>query len=431
MRKLIPFLIILFIVAGMVYTGKLDFSKPDISINDVENIGKDYTLKIKLQDHQSGIGTVNVYISQNNKLASVYKSDSINDKELYLNIPINPQKLGLLEGKAVIKVEASNNALIKRKSTFEKEILIDLTPPTLYLVDWTKNIINGGTGFIFFKSSEPLKEYIVKVGGYKYNCLWFNFGYVCPFSIPYFEEQYLPIMLQVKDYAENIVNQSINYTLKKVNYNKSVLKIDDNFIENKIKPLSDKNIEDKVELFKYVNVEIRKKNEEVIHKVASECKNKEPLFEGYFSYLENSAKLGGFADYRKYSYNDKIIEGADAYHKGFDFASVKNAPVKASNNGIVVFTGFLGIYGNSVIIDHGLCVYSLYSHLDVIDVKPGQKVDKNTVIGKTGTTGLAVGDHLHFGILVNGIEINPIEWFDPKWLETRFYNPYKALKNSN
>ncbi|MEZ0323350.1 MAG: M23 family metallopeptidase [Hydrogenothermaceae bacterium] len=428
MRKLAIILIPTIIVAGLFFTGKLDFSKPKLTIKDVESIGNEYTLSLKAEDKQSGISKLKVSISQNGREINVYQNDSINTKEITVNIPINPKKLGLIEGKANLKIEATNNSLIKRKTSYQKDIMIDLTPPVISIVDWTKNIINGRTGFVFFKSSKPLSKAEVKIGNYSYRCLDFSYGYVCPFSYPYFEEGYLPLSIQAIDRSSNKTVLSLNYSLKKVNYAKSVLDIDDNFIEKKVRPLSDKNIPDKVELFKYVNVKVRKNNEDTIHKVTSECKNKEPMFNDYFRYLENSTKLGGFADYRKYRYNGQIIEGADAYHKGFDFASVKNAPVKASNTGEVVFTGFLGIYGNTVIIDHGSCIYSLYSHLSEINVRNGQKVDKNTVIGKTGTTGLAVGDHLHYGILVEGIEVNPIEWFDPKWLDTRFFTPLKQLK---
>lgn len=430
MKKLIPLLVLIVITTGLYFSGRLDFSKPEIKVSDVSSIGKNSKIKLHVEDNGSGLKSLRVSLVQDGREIVLYNSDEIKQKRVNIDINLNPQKAGLLEKEAILKIQAKNNALINKTASYEKQVKIDLTPPVISMLEWTRNLINGGTGFVFFKVSEPLKDSFVSIGNYQYRCLSHSYGYICPFSFPYFEDNYLPLYITLKDIADNTISQNLPYNLKKVNYAKSVLNIDDNFIQTKVKPLSDKDIQDNVELFRYVNTQVRKKNEETIHKIASECKNKEPLFEGYFSYLENSAKLGGFADYRKYRYNGEIIEGADAYHKGFDFASVKNAPVKAANNGVVVFTGFLGIYGNSVIIDHGLCVYSLYSHLDSINVKEGQKVDKNTVIGRTGTTGLAVGDHLHFGLLVNGIEVNPIEWFDPKWLETRFYTPYKVLKES-
>ena len=72
-------------------------------------------------------------------------------------------------------------------------------------------------------------------------------------------------------------------------------------------------------------------------------------------------------------------------------------------------------------IDHGLGVQSLYGHLSTTDVKEGDMVEKGQAIGRTGTTGLAGGDHLHFTMLVNGVAVNPVEWWDPHWMEDRVF----------
>ena len=95
----------------------------------------------------------------------------------------------------------------------------------------------------------------------------------------------------------------------------------------------------------------------------------------------------------------------------------KNYPVEAANGGTIAFAGDLGIYGNAVIIDHGLGLFSLYGHLSAIDVKVGDTVAKRQIIGKTGETGLAAGDHLHYGVYLDGIAILPVEWWDQKWID--------------
>ena len=415
-------IVILFIL------GKINFTKPEITVlNKTLSLGENAVVSVKVVDEKPGIRDLKVYITQNNNKIKVLEQNFDNQKEVSLNINIKPKNFGLLEGNAVLEIKAQDGSMLKNTKVLTKDVKIDFTPPYISILSSTQNLINGGTGFVFAKSSEDLKSLNVKIENLSFKCLNLNDTYVCPFSLPYFYNDRKPIYLEAVDNANNKTINSISYNLKKVNYSQSVLNIDDNFIETKVKPLFDKDFADKAELFKYVNTVIRNKNESLIHKIASECKNVYPMFEGGFIYLENAAKLGGFADYRKYKYNGKIIEGADAYHKGLDFASVKNAPVKASNNGKVVFTGFLGIYGNSVIIDHGLCVYTIYSHLSEIDVKEGQTVKKGQYIGKTGTTGLAVGDHLHYGVLVNGIEVNPIQWFDINWLSTKFYEDYKNM----
>lgn len=130
--------------------------------------------------------------------------------------------------------------------------------------------------------------------------------------------------------------------------------------------------------------------------------------------MKNAATMAMFGDRRTYRYQGKEI--GKSVHMGVDLASTKNALIEASNSGIVVFSGYLGIYGNSVIIDHGLGLFSFYAHLGVIHVKKGQKVKKGHPIGRSDTTGLAGGDHLHFGIFVGNSFVNPQEWWDSHWI---------------
>jgi murein DD-endopeptidase MepM/ murein hydrolase activator NlpD len=121
-----------------------------------------------------------------------------------------------------------------------------------------------------------------------------------------------------------------------------------------------------------------------------------------------------FADARTYVYNGEEID--HAYHLGYDLAVSKHTPIEVANSGVVVFAGELGIYGNTVIVDHGLGIFTLYGHLSAIDVKAGDKLEKRQVVGKTGETGLAAGDHLHYATLLHGIPVLPVEWWDQKWI---------------
>jgi murein DD-endopeptidase MepM/ murein hydrolase activator NlpD len=125
--------------------------------------------------------------------------------------------------------------------------------------------------------------------------------------------------------------------------------------------------------------------------------------------------MAGFAEHRSYVYNGREID--QQVHLGQDLASLKEAEVPAANNGLVVFTGPLGIYGQSVIVDHGWGLFSLYSHLSKISVEKGQKVNKGGILGNTGETGMAGGDHLHFSIMVQGQFVDPLEWWDPHWIK--------------
>jgi murein DD-endopeptidase MepM/ murein hydrolase activator NlpD len=111
-----------------------------------------------------------------------------------------------------------------------------------------------------------------------------------------------------------------------------------------------------------------------------------------------------------------------------DIASTQRAEVRAASSGLVAFAGYLGIYGNLVLLDHGQGVFSLYSHLSQMNVSAGESVDQKTVVGLTGTTGMAGGDHLHFSILVNGVFVTPKEWWDQNWINVTIEEPIKDLK---
>jgi murein DD-endopeptidase MepM/ murein hydrolase activator NlpD len=141
------------------------------------------------------------------------------------------------------------------------------------------------------------------------------------------------------------------------------------------------------------------------------------LWEGAFQPLGGSQVESSFADFRTYLYGGKDVD--KQVHLGFDLAKTANAPVTASNHGKVLFAEELGIYGNTVIVDHGMGVQSLYAHLSSFAVKDGDAVKKGQTLGASGQTGLAGGDHLHFSMMVNGQFVNATEWWDPHWIEDR------------
>jgi murein DD-endopeptidase MepM/ murein hydrolase activator NlpD len=178
--------------------------------------------------------------------------------------------------------------------------------------------------------------------------------------------------------------------------------------------LGSTDITDPVSAFKKINEEWRADVHKRITQIAQKTET-EIFWKGRFLQLRNSKVMAIYGDERTYYYKGKPI--SKSVHLGYDLASVANAPVEAANTGIVRFAGDLGIYGNTVIIDHGLGLMSLYGHLSMIMAREGQAVKKGDVIGQTGSTGLAGGDHLHFGILIHGHEVSPLYWWDPYWIK--------------
>jgi murein DD-endopeptidase MepM/ murein hydrolase activator NlpD len=169
-----------------------------------------------------------------------------------------------------------------------------------------------------------------------------------------------------------------------------------------------------IDKFLKINNELRKENHEVLYRL-KEKTSPERLWEGTWLRQKNAANMARFADHRIYYYKGNKVD--EKSHLGVDLASLANSPVEASNHGRVIYADRLGIYGFTVVLDHGQGLASVYGHLSKIEVTLGQEVKKGDTVGLTGQTGLAGGDHLHFAIMVNGVYVNPIEWWDDHWIE--------------
>ena len=138
------------------------------------------------------------------------------------------------------------------------------------------------------------------------------------------------------------------------------------------------------------------------------------LWSGAFLQMPNSARAANFAETRTYVYEGREVDRQT--HLGLDLASTARAPIPAPNAGRVVFAGWMSLYGNAVIIDHGYGLLSLCGHMSTVDVTAGDNVSKGDRIGTSGATGLAGGDQLHLEIFIHGMSVDPIEWFDAKWI---------------
>lgn len=174
-----------------------------------------------------------------------------------------------------------------------------------------------------------------------------------------------------------------------------------------------------------LNRDLRRVNSQQLTELAQDSVS-EFLWQGAFEQLPSSRAMAPFADRRTYRFAGQDVDQQD--HLGFDLASVRQAPVPAANGGRVVLAEFFGIYGNTVVLDHGYGLMSLYSHLSRLQVVKGQAVARGDVLGRTGKTGLAGGDHLHFSMLVWGMQVSPLEWWDPRWIEQRITAPLEDTR---
>jgi len=239
------------------------------------------------------------------------------------------------------------------------------------------------------------------------------------------------ITAEAIDYAGNGSKTGFYKYLKKNLFKKDTINITEVFLNEKMPEFSEHiNLKAKnfslIEQFLEVNRYVRKTDFELIKEA---CKNTEPkiLWQGAFLRFPQSANRAGFAETRTYKYKGRDID--EQVHLGIDLASTAYSVVFAANTGKVVFANILGIYGNTVIIDHGFGLFSLYAHLSRIDVTKGTEIKKEQPIGLTGMTGMAGGDHLHFSMIVHNVFVNPIEWFDKNWIKNNIVSKIESIKN--
>jgi murein DD-endopeptidase MepM/ murein hydrolase activator NlpD len=242
------------------------------------------------------------------------------------------------------------------------------------------------------------------------------------FALRHDQDLNTPIRVFARDEAGNSARADFDFRVFPKPFKKSRIELDDKFLDRVVPAILEGTRDvnptgDTLQKFLVINGELRKKNNEKIASFAAQT-SPEMLWGGaVFHPFTNTGVQSAFADHRTYVYKGKDVD--QQVHLGFDLASFAGTPIVASNRGKVVFADELGIYGNAVIIDHGMGVQSLYGHLSSIEVKAGDMVDKQQTLGRSGMTGMAGGDHLHFTMLVNGQMVNPVEWWDAHWIEDR------------
>jgi hypothetical protein len=328
----------------------------------------------------------------------------------------------LEDGPLVLEIAATDGSWARfgKGNTSEAAVnlQLDTVAPMVSTITSPPNIRQGGSAFVAFTSAEPAAS-----AGVRVDDLFFpafkqaNGQYYCFFAFPHFLDKgnYRP-MLVVADTAGNRTELAVSCHLLPVKFKHDSIQLPDSFLETKMPEFAAETPGNMshLERFLVVNRDLRDKSTAVLLKLGQETAST-MLWSGTFTRMPRAAPTAGFADVRAYIYNGQQVD--EQTHMGVDLASVKNTPVPAANSGVVIMAGYLNIYGQLVVLDHGLGLHSLYGHLSEMGVKVGDRVEKDQIIGKTGMTGMAGGDHLHYGMLLSGIPINPVEWWDDHWIK--------------
>jgi hypothetical protein len=330
----------------------------------------------------------------------------------------------LQDGPARIIVEAQSNDLRGLTSAITADVMVKTKPPALSVDEFQHYINQGGSELVVFTVSGYWTEAGVRVGKYTFRSFPFpgesasgdtskRFSlFAFPWDVP---SDTTPIV-----YASNPTGAEATgrfwFKVFPKDFRSRELPISDEFVDTMAARLDPGGSGEALSRFLKINGETRRANNQTLTDLRLKSEER-VLWSGPFLQLSNSKVESRFADARDYVYQGRKVD--HQVHLGFDLSVTRNIDVEAANAGNVVFADNLGIYGNCVVVDHGYGLQSIYAHLSEIGVKPGDAISKGQSLGKSGSTGLAGGDHLHFSMQVDGVQINPVEWWDSHWIQDR------------
>jgi murein DD-endopeptidase MepM/ murein hydrolase activator NlpD len=326
----------------------------------------------------------------------------------------------LKDGKARLVVEATSNDFRAKTSSVDRELMVVTRPPSVSADGDQHYLYLGMADLATFNLSGYWTEAGVRVGDQTFRAWPMPDGKPGFFSLFAFAWNMPPSTVPVV-YATNPggneVTSHFQFQFPKneqPKYRVRDLAVDDRFIEKVVNELDPNGSGDPVARFVKINNDMRRANNKALADLRLKTEGRF-LWSQPFLQQSNSKVEANFADVRNYIYKGKKID--QQVHLGYDLSITQHVDVMASNDGRVVYAAPLGIYGNCIVVDHGYGLQSIYGHLSEIAVHEGDMVKRGQTMGKSGMTGMAGGDHIHFSMQLEGIQIDPKEWWDAHWIK--------------
>lgn len=435
-RIVVPILLLLVaLAAGAGYAAyRLLFSpRPKISLEGpFRTVGRNATLVLDVKEPKYGVQSVRVALKQGAEERVILdeRYDPPRPEVQVKWTPAQEQRFRLVEGPGKLRVDARSAGFARvfsgKTAALDHDFTARLVPPRLEILTTQHYVNQGGCDMVVYKVTPPSAGSGVAVGtdyfrsfpmpGLNDPAVRFTI-----FCFPYDADAGATVRLKARDEAGNESLAGFWLKVFPKKFRSRPLDLDDAFMSKVVPEIMGQtpSLRDQGDLLKNylaINRDLRKANNEALIEIASRSKP-EFLWREPFRQLSSSQVEAAFADHRTYTYKGQEVDKQD--HLGYDLATTANAPVSASNDGIVVLADFFGIYGNTVIIDHGYGLLSLYGHLSSFAVNAGDKVTRGQSIGQSGATGLAAGDHLHFSMIYQGEQVDAREWWDPHWIKDR------------
>ncbi|WP_321369564.1 M23 family metallopeptidase [uncultured Desulfuromusa sp.] len=422
--KSIKKLFVLLVVIGLVAAGIFYFrdTKPPLLSLTPGNgpVSKNTKILLSLNDEGMGIKSVEVVVIQGSNQLPLLKR-AFSPQTAVADLDLDLSALKLQEGELRIDVTSTDQSIYHfgKGNTINQQFTLtyDSRAPIISLLSKAHNFTKGGSGLATFSLNEKVVSAGVQFADYFFPAYQQESGnYACLFAYPYNvkESDFVPRIV-ARDLAGNERQLGMYYRANNKKFRQRKINISDKFLSQKAPEFETlaPDIENPLDVFLYINRQVRQQNREKIAELSTQT-SPTPLWNGAFMRQPQAASLAQFADHRTYYYNGKEID--KQVHHGQDLASIAQTEIVAENAGEVLWADYMGIYGLCVLIDHGLGLQSLYAHMSQLNVTPGDILTRGQVIGRSGTTGMAGGDHLHLGVFVAGVPVQPIEWWDASWL---------------
>ncbi len=412
-----------------------DSSPPTVQWREAPStVGKDSRISLEIRDEGRGLQLLEVaWVGSGDRhivVSETYEApwswqQGITQRSLAFSAGTSFPENSLSEGAFSLEVRVRDQSDLwywENEIFEERSFDLDLTPPQIQVISGQHYIRQGGSEAILYRVSGDTVASGIQVGEHVFR------GYSLPerdqgthvslFALAHDQTPETAMLVWAEDAAGNRNQTSFWKRAFPVRFRKRNIQLSDSMI-NAVVPeiLAHSDItegESVLETFLEINGHLREINHRQIEEISRQSVG-HLLWSGAFRQLSNSQVESAFADHRTYYYEGQKVD--QQTHLGFDLASVAHGAVESANDGIVVFADYLGIYGNTVLIDHGLGLISLYGHLNSIEVQEGQGITKGAILGRTGQSGLAAGDHLHFSMMLQGVQVNPLEWWDERWVD--------------
>ncbi|MGQ9631175.1 MAG: peptidoglycan DD-metalloendopeptidase family protein [bacterium] len=299
------------------------------------------------------------------------------------NVHIDTSRLG--DGRHSLTIQAIDDSFRKNRSLRNFHFLSDNTPPKVE-ISMPAKIKQGDTLPLALLTSERLRSISANFANRKVRFFYDDGAYRAYVPIPIRGETGIrPIKVLCEDEAGNESEIGGDISIKEADYGSADVDISDEELR--------------------ILMEFDRQESEKLAGILGVITS-ERFWRGRFDLPLQGMVVSPFGERRLY----KHFPGG--YHSGVDIAGEEGDPVLASNSGRVAFVGYLKLRGNTVVIDHGWSVYTLYAHLSEFAAAVDDIVEKGDVIGRVGSTGISTGPHLHWELRVNGVSVRAMQWVE-------------------